>query len=61
VRKALQESNAENRNVKAAVLRLEEKCVGLELQIASLEQQLQDEKMLHLSANKKMKSLEELM
>jgi chromosome segregation ATPase len=59
VRKALQESDSENRNVKAAVLRLEEKCAGLELQIASLEQQLQDEKLLHLSANKKVKSLEE--
>jgi hypothetical protein len=59
VRKALQESDSENRNVKAAVLRLEEKCAGLELQVASLEQQLQDEKLLHLSANKKVKGLEE--
>jgi predicted nucleic acid-binding Zn-ribbon protein len=59
VRKALQESDSENRNLKASVLRLEEKCAGLELQVASLEQQLQDEKLLHLSANKKVKGLEE--
>jgi chromosome segregation ATPase len=59
VRKALQESDSENRNLKASVLRLEEKCAGLDLQIASLEQLLQDEKLLHLSANKKVKSLEE--
>jgi predicted nucleic acid-binding Zn-ribbon protein len=59
VRKALQDSDSENRNIKAAVLRLEEKCAGLELQVSSLEQQLQDEKLLHLSANKKVKGLEE--
>jgi chromosome segregation ATPase len=59
VRKALQESDSENRNLKASVLRLEEKCAELEVQISSLELQLQDEQLLHLSANKKVKGLEE--